>query len=134
MEDSKAIKDAGLNALAAFVHHQSSMRGFYEEKHEFGTNLMLITSELAEALEADRLGDHASIENFEKCIKRSHIEDREWESAFNAFMKDTVEDELADTIIRLLDLIGYLGIDIDKHIYYKMVYNSERPRKNGKLY
>jgi len=48
------------------------------------------------------------------------------------YVKDTFEDELADTIIRILDLCGYLGIDIDEHINLKMAYNRERPYKHNK--
>lgn len=46
--------------------------------------------------------------------------------------KDSFEDEIADTIIRLLDLCGELNIDIDKQIEWKMSYNSQREAKHGK--
>jgi NTP pyrophosphatase (non-canonical NTP hydrolase) len=49
-------------------------------------------------------------------------------------IKDTVEDELADVIIRTLDLCGYLGIDIEKHVELKMRYNESREYKHGKNY
>ena len=48
--------------------------------------------------------------------------------------KDTFEDEIADAIIRLLDLCGHLSIDIEKHIKLKLEYNKNRPQKHGKNY
>lgn len=50
------------------------------------------------------------------------------------FVKDTLEDELADALIRLLDLTAHLGIDIERHIELKMQYNALRPYKHGKKY
>jgi NTP pyrophosphatase (non-canonical NTP hydrolase) len=49
-------------------------------------------------------------------------------------VKDTFEDEIADTVIRLLDLSEGLGIDIEKHIRLKLEYNKTRPHKHGKKY
>jgi NTP pyrophosphatase (non-canonical NTP hydrolase) len=42
-------------------------------------------------------------------------------------------DELADTIIRVADLAGYLGIDLGRAVHQKMRRNRERPRKHGKV-
>lgn len=46
-------------------------------------------------------------------------------------MKDTFEDEIADSIIRLLDLCGKNNIDIEAHIQAKMDYNATRGFKYG---
>lgn len=46
--------------------------------------------------------------------------------------KDTFEDEIADTFIRLADLCGELNIDIEKQINWKMQLNSTREIKHGK--
>ena len=54
--------------------------------------------------------------------------------AFEKYVKDTVFDELTDTLIRLFDLIGLLDFDIDKHYKYKLMYNSMREYKHGKKY
>lgn len=64
---------------------------------------MLIVTEVAEAMEAYRVGDKA---NF--------------------------TEELADIIIRTLDLSGGLGIDIQLAVYNKMLANFDRPFKHGK--
>lgn len=70
--------------------------------------LALVQSECSEALEAMRKNN------------------------YGIGKKDSFEDEIADTIIRLLDLCGELNIDIDKQIEWKMGYNAQREAKHGK--
>ena len=41
---------------------------------------------------------------------------------------------LADAVIRIADLCGYLGIDLDTVISEKMAYNETRPFKHGKRF
>lgn len=53
---------------------------------------------------------------------------------FETYIKDTFEDELADTVIRILDLCGARGIDIERHINLKLKYNRSRERMHGKAY
>jgi len=42
-----------------------------------------------------------------------------------------VASELADTVIRICDLAGMLGLDLGKAIVEKMVYNETRPHRHG---
>ncbi len=44
------------------------------------------------------------------------------------------EDELADAVIRIFDLCGGLGIDLQKQIEWKTEYNKGRKKKHGKRY
>lgn len=53
---------------------------------------------------------------------------------FESHIKDTVEDELSDAIIRILDLCGWLNIDIQRHVDLKMQYNAGREKMHGKKY
>lgn len=69
------------------------------------TRLMLIVSELGEALEALR---HEDKENF--------------------------AEELADVAIRLADLCGGIGIDLESEIKQKMEKNRKRGYKHGKAF
>ena len=87
---------------------------------------MLCVSELSEALEADRKDRRAR--TIGVISKGSFKED------FETYVKDTFEDEIADAIIRILDLCGYLHIDIEKHIRLKMKYNEMREKLHGKRY
>lgn len=122
-----------LNEFSQCVHNAQVERGFYEEKREIGTLLMLIVSELAEALEADRKGRYCP-NGVAKEIYEESVRLRGCSSAFEGRVKDTFEDEIADTFIRLFDLVGYLGIDINSHIQAKLVYNTTRGRRHGKKY
>ena len=49
-------------------------------------------------------------------------------------MKDTFEDEIADTVIRIFDMCEGFGIDLERHIELKLEYNRTRPYKHGKKY
>lgn len=117
-----------LNKLAAEIHKGNVERGFYDEPHELGTYLMLTTSELAECLEAHRKGHSANIkdvveltENFDK-------------TKFEKTVKNTIHDEIADTFIRLMDLVGFMGLDLETHVDLKLKYNATRGHKHGKKY
>lgn len=128
-----------MNKLAKTIHENAVKHGFYDEKREIGTLLMLCVSELSEALEADRQGKYANLREFEEWQGRfippseKEINDK-FKVDFEYFIKDSFQDEIADTIIRLLDLCGYLNIDIDEHIRLKMKYNEMRENKHGKRY
>jgi len=91
-------------------HSCAREKGFWERERNVGEMLMLIVSELGEAVEAHRTGSHGLMK------------------------KDTFEDELADTAIRLFDLCGGLGIDLEKQIDWKMSFNRSREKKHGKAY
>jgi len=41
------------------------------------------------------------------------------------------EEEVADIMIRLLDLSHYLGIDLAKAVLNKQLYNASRPHRHG---
>ena len=119
-----------LNQLRDEIHENAKNKGFWDKERETGTLLMLCVSELAEAMEADRNGLYADLELIEK--DKEDFIDFKW--SFENSIKDTFEDELADTIIRILDLCGAKGIDIEKHIELKMKYNATRERMHGKKY
>lgn len=130
-----------LNELRDSIHKNAVEHGFFDEEqkphseaihHAFtAQKIALIHSELSEALEADRKGKYAVIRNFDFAIEDLG---ESFTEAFETHIKDTFEDEIADAIIRLLDLYGALGIDIDNHIQMKMEYNESRPIKHGKKY
>lgn len=120
----------GLNKLSKEIHDNAVAKGFYEEKKEVGTLLMLAVSELSEALEADRKGRKTP----DNVVFLLGYPDKMFEDLFERQVKDTFEDEMADTIIRVLDMCGHLGIDIESHVEAKMRYNSTREAKHGKRY
>lgn len=98
---------------------------------------MLIVSELSEAVEADRNASYTKFKNEKlKDVFPNGLEDGNIYNIeiFKIRVKDTVEDEIADTFIRLLDLCGRMDIDIESHILLKLQYNKTRPRLHGKTY
>ena len=96
---------------------------------------MLVVSELSEALEADRKNKHADFETYQtKLNSEPNRVFVKQSSLFQEYIKDTFEDEIADAMIRLFDLCGYMDIDIEKHIDLKLKYNQGRPNKHGKNY
>lgn len=128
----------GFNQLSKTIHNRAIQKGFWDEEREVGTLLMLCVSELGEALEADRKSRYADLGVFEACLNADDILAKDVElynnQSFEDAIKDTFEDEIADTIIRLLDLCGKFNIDIEKHINYKLAYNLSRSKMHGKRY
>jgi NTP pyrophosphatase (non-canonical NTP hydrolase) len=128
----------GLNDLSLEVYELNQKKGFWETSN-FAEKLALIHAEVSEALEADRAGRWSNkdvkVNNYYKNALPTFKENPDnYMASFQATIKDTVEDELADTFIRLLDLCGRHQIDIEKHIELKYMYNSLRPFKHGKRY
>lgn len=114
----------GLNEMAIVVYEGNAERGFWDKERNIGETLMLVVTELAEALEAHRKG-HMAQSGGELEPSRDEFEKK---------YKDTFEDEIADAMIRLLDMCGGFSIDLDFHVAQKVKYNSSRERLHGKLY
>lgn len=81
-----------------------------DQNKNIGELLMLIVSELGEALEAHRCGRFADWKSFERDCRDygAHL-NKKW---YGIFIKDTFEDEIADVFIRLFDLCGYVNLHI----------------------
>ena len=91
--------------------------GWHDENLSDEHFLCLVISELMEAVEADRKGMHANRANFEYYMKQRKRDDGEFMYAFKQDIKDSVEDELVDACIRMLDLAGLRGYDLDSFDY-----------------
>lgn len=109
-----------LNALSKDVFEANKAKGFHDVEHSNETLLMLVITELSEAVEADRKGKRGKRANLESfCLlnasskKRTGNPDYFNKVAFEGHIKDTVEDELADAVIRLLDLTGLRSVKIN---------------------
>ena len=76
----------------------------YNDKRETATKLALVHSEVSEALEGDR-----------KDLMDSHLPHR-----------TALEVELADAVIRILDLAGAKHLDLAGAIIEKLAYNQQR--------
>lgn len=92
------------------IHHTAVEHGWWDRERPIGEVLMLAVTELAEAMEAYRDGNPSS-------------------EKIDGYTK--VEEELVDTIIRILDLAGGMKFDIEGALRAKMAYNETRPYRHG---
>lgn len=100
-----------LNAYSNYISAVMQKNGFVcpptliseIEREDMLGKLMLVVSEVAEAGEAVRDNDY-----------------------------DNFQEELADTFIRLMHIVGTMGIDIESRIRDKMEINERRPYRHGK--
>lgn len=106
-----------LNDWKDQVHALARAKGWYEgrdvsDPNVLGSMLALIHSEVSEALEDVRTGDvHLWFDdNHKPC---------------------GVPAELADVLIRTLDLCGALGIDIEEAVGVKHAFNATRSHRHG---
>ena len=106
-----------LRNLVKDAHKIAKEKGFWESKN-ISEKIMLVVTELSEAVEALRKNNRQDV---------SSVLKMKW-------YKDTFEDEICDTFIRLADLCGYMGIDIEWQLEQKMNYNKTRGYKHGKKF
>ena len=102
----KIITQKELASLAEAAFKNAEKHGFYTESTEIETALMLIITEMAEAVQADRKNRHGSIEDYESEIQMG----RDIPTAYKNALEGTVESEFADIAIRILSLLGYMNI------------------------
>ena len=98
------------------AYETARAHGWHDEKHGDEHYLMLIVTEIAEAVQTDRKGRHADVSKFKEWQGNSlplseETRTRRFKEDFEAYIKNTVEDELSDVVIRCLDLAELRGID-----------------------
>lgn len=106
-----------MNELRNQAYLCAIKHGWHEQNLSNEYCLCLVISELMEAVEADRKGKHALKIQFEDYMGAMKRSDEEFFYAFKHTIKDSVEDELSDAFIRLLDLAGLKNIDLNDYDY-----------------
>lgn len=109
-EPSDETIEESLNYLSGLVHGIAVSKGWYTTARQAPELLCLIHSEVSECLEAYRDGDKMS-------------------EKLPSYRETTVE--LADIIIRVLDMAAYYGMDIGGAVMAKVHYNESRPQRHG---
>lgn len=98
-----------ISELIERAHSQAKAMGWWDGERNMGEVMMLIVSECGEALEAHRSGRRADLKryDFEMNDAPLHVDDPAF--LFRSYIKDTFEDELADIVIRIADLLGHMN-------------------------
>lgn len=111
MQKDAKLAGVFLNALVADVHGRNVAAGWWSDlqtgerkERNVGELLCLVHSEISEGLEGYR-----------KNLKDNHLTSR-----------PMLEVEMADAVIRILDLCGGLGLDLGGALVDKLAYNAER--------
>lgn len=98
------------DALQADVHANNKEKGFYDKPHDDCRTLLLMHSELSEAVEALREGNPLS----KKIPPFSQL-----------------QEELADVIIRIMDFSAKQNLNLADAVIHKIHYNKGRPHMHG---
>lgn len=103
MNEQERLSPDDWQDLIKQVQKNSKDKGFYDVEVSDEHKLMLIISEVSEAVEADREGRFAQPmpEDWQT------LNDEDFKMTFLRNVKDSLEDELADAVIRMMDS-GYL--------------------------
>ena len=130
-----------LNKLRDEVHANAVAKGFWDEQLSDEHYLMLVITELSEAVEADRKGRRAKSEEFKTTIHKlkqsgaglteqsyEHWYEHWFSVYFVEYIKDTVEDELCDAVIRLLDLAGAKNVNLESANHWISLYGTQTNR------
>ena len=108
------LADEGLSELTGLCHGLAKLSGWWSNKDgspktaeqvNIGEKLMLIVSEVAEGMEGHR-----------KDLMDDKLPHRKM-----------LEVELADALIRIHDLAGWLGLDLAGAVMEKLAFNQKRP-------
>lgn len=112
--------------LAQEISEIAESKGFWDYPGVDDTALIplklaLVHSEISEALEAHR-------KEYDDDTPSSY-------TGMTPMQEDDFAEELADAVIRILDIIGYLGLEQFGHILLtKIETNRGRPYRHGKRY
>ena len=115
MNSNSILTEYGLDALAAMLHETAKEKGFWDGEYshdKVGNKLALVHSEVTEVLEAIRKSKGS----------------------------ESIVEEMADVIIRLLDVYAAMRNEeqilhsLDEVLDAKVNKNKERPRLHGNLF
>jgi len=109
--------------LEEYAHKMAKGKGFWDKDEHPAVYIALMHSELSECLDAIREAENP-------------MDSATWPAAekINPMVFKHAEEELADTVIRILDFCGAHKLALGAAIIAKMEYNAGRPYKHGKSF
>lgn len=102
-----------IKEMQEIAHNTAKEKGWEEERRTFGDLIALCHSELSEALEDFRNGKHPQLIYYEDSKPCG------------------VPIELADVMIRIGNMAGFYGFDLEEAIRLKLEYNKTREHRHG---
>lgn len=121
--DTGAAMDLGW--LVEHSHSIAIEKGWHEERRTFGDIIALCHAELSEAVEEFRQGHKPTEIYYEGYDLNNPIVPGQLEKPCG------IPIELADVVIRIADYCGLVGIDLDRAVKLKLLYNESRPYRHG---
>lgn len=139
----ESLKGKTINEMAKAVHENSVKHGWWDNgERNFGELIALCHSELSEAFEEYRNG-HEPTETYYSCqapkdgkVESLHGCPNYPEPCNNGCAghygkMEGIPSELADVVIRVMDMCEHYGIDLEAAIAEKHAYNLTRPYRHG---
>ena len=123
-----------LNQLCKDAHENAKAKGWWETEKSFGELIALCHSELSEALEEYRDGN--KVDAIQTVCNLGRNINANWCyvptcNKCEHYKPEGIPIELADTLIRIFDMCGHYGIDLDEAVRIKMEYNKTRSHRHG---
>ena len=117
-----------LNEFAQEVHQNAVEHGWWETPPSFGEIVALCHSELSEALEEHR-ADRPQLYGIDY-VKMERVTDFA-QIAEKKLRPEGAAAELCDCVLRILDYLASIGIDVEAVLETKHEYNKTRPYRHG---
>lgn len=102
-----------LNGYRDWVYRAMKSKGFHDGRQDRGRDDTLVRLALV----------HTEVSEATQVVKRHGLDDDGRRAEF--------AEEVADALIRLFDLCGCVGVDVDAAVRGKMHKNLARPQKYG---
>lgn len=109
-----------LNKLRDIVYQDAVKHGLWDHNPSNEHFLMQTMLEISEAIQASVSNRHANVTRFKYLSSNISYPRTSWRnSLFESYIKNTVEDELADVVLMLSSFCGYRNIDMNNHHGYQ---------------
>jgi hypothetical protein len=118
------------------IHSTAQLKGWYDTPREDGTFLMLMVSELSEALEEFRNNKPDLYLVHKETKKVFTLDDISMEKMFEfastgEYKPEGASVEVVDCIVRAMDYFAYKGWNLNNVLDLKLSYNNKREYRHG---